>query len=238
MGVALTVALVYTALRVFIWDGDIHYGDHRVTSPIFSPDVVHIFGISGPSWINSAMLVLWIPFGFRGTCYYMRRVYHRVFFQNPTGCVVAKPGVSYRFGYKGETGLFILNNIHRYMMYLAILIILFKVYDVYHTMHITATDGSEGIGVSVGTLFLALEAAFLFMYVVTCHAFRHIIGGALDRWDKGLARFKGKIFWRVSKGNIHHGVWFWLSLLVVFLGDMWVWAVSSGQFTDPILVIF
>lgn len=238
MAVALIAALVYTGLRVFLWDGDIHYDDHRVTSPIFSPDVIHIFGLSGPAWMNSALLVLWIPFGFRGTCYYMRRVYHRVFFQNPTGCVVAKPGINYRFGYKGETGLFVLNNIHRYMMYLAILIIGFKVYDVWHTMHFKTTDGSEGIGVSLGTLLLALEAFLLFMYVVTCHAFRHIIGGGLDRWDRGVARLKGRLFSKVSIGNVHHGFWFWWSLLVVFLGDIWVWVVASGHIADPILLMF
>jgi hypothetical protein len=134
MGFGLTLALVYTALRVLVWDGDIQYDNHRVTSPIFSPDVIHIFDLDTPRWMNSALLILWIPFGFRGTCYYMRRVYHRVFFQNPTACVVAKPEINYRIGYKGETGLFVLNNLHRYLLYLAIIILSMKVYDVYHTM--------------------------------------------------------------------------------------------------------
>ena len=133
MASALTLALVYTALRVLVWDGGIHYDDHRVTSPIFSPDVLHMLHISNhPGWMNSAMLILWIPFGFRGTCYYMRRVYHRTFFQNPTGCMIAKPELNYSVGYKGEKGLFILNNIHRYMLYLAIIILTVKFYDVEH----------------------------------------------------------------------------------------------------------
>ena len=35
--------------------------------PIFSPDVLHMLHITNhPGWMNSAMLILWIPFGFRG----------------------------------------------------------------------------------------------------------------------------------------------------------------------------
>ena len=79
MGAALTAALVYTFLRLIFFDGAIHY-DHRVTSPIFSPDIIHLWSLEVPAWANSAMLILWIPFGFRGTCYYMRRVYYRTFF--------------------------------------------------------------------------------------------------------------------------------------------------------------
>ena len=40
MATALALAMVYTALRVLVWDGGIHYDDHRVTSPIFSPDIL------------------------------------------------------------------------------------------------------------------------------------------------------------------------------------------------------
>ena len=42
MGVALTAAFVYTFLRLIFFDGAIHYDDHRVTSPIFSPDIIHL----------------------------------------------------------------------------------------------------------------------------------------------------------------------------------------------------
>ena len=105
MATALGLALLYTLVRVVIMDGSIHYEDHRVTSPIFSPDVLHLLHItSHPGWLNSAMLILWIPFGFRGTCYYMRKVYHRSFFQNPTACMVSKPEISHSVGYSGEKG--------------------------------------------------------------------------------------------------------------------------------------
>ena len=97
MGTGLTLALVYTFWRLFIYttNGTISYTleGSVVMSPIFSPNVLEwdLFGLSSwdhPSWVNAAILVLWIPFGFRGTCYYMRRVYYRTFFASPVACWV------------------------------------------------------------------------------------------------------------------------------------------------------
>ena len=233
MAVALTAALIYTAVRVVMWDGSIHYDDHRVTSPIFSPDVLHMLHITNhPGWMNSAMLILWIPFGFRGTCYYMRRVYHRTFFQNPTGCMVSKPGISYTVDYKGEKGLFILNNIHRYMLYLAILVLSVKFYDVLLTTRFD--DGSRAV--SIGTMVLGIEAFLLFMYVASCHAFRHLFGGGMDQWRGGISGIFGSIYRWVSGVNVHHAFWFWTSLAMVFLGDLFVWAVAEEFISDRILL--
>ena len=95
-----------------------NFQDHRVTSPLFSPDVLHWLDITNhPGWLNGAMLILWIPFGFRGTCYYMRRVYYRSFFQSPTACWVDEPQLNTRIGYTFEKGPFIINNLHRYFLY-------------------------------------------------------------------------------------------------------------------------
>ena len=232
MGFGLSLALVYTALRVLVWNGEIHYDNHRVTSPIFSPDVIHIFDLQTPHWMNSALLILWIPFGFRGTCYYMRKVSHRVFFQNPTACVVAKPKISYKIDYKGEKGLFILNNIHRYMLYLAIIILSMKVYDVYHTMWFQGDNGVESFGISIGTLVLAIESILLFMYVASCHAFRHLFGGGMNQWRSGISGIFGKLHIKISNLNIEHAFWFWTSLVMVFLGDLFVWAVAEGIIND------
>ena len=42
------------------------------------------------SWWNlsPAFLILWIPGGFRATCYYYRKAYYRSFFGSPPGCAV------------------------------------------------------------------------------------------------------------------------------------------------------
>ena len=95
MGIALTAALIYTAWRLVIFPDSISYEleGSKVMSPIFSPNILEwdLFGLNEwdhPGWVNAAILVLWIPFGFRGTCYYMRRVYYRTFFASPTACWV------------------------------------------------------------------------------------------------------------------------------------------------------
>ena len=233
MAIALTFALVYTFLRLFFFDGQIHYDNHRVTSPIFSPDVIHLFSLNVPLWVNSAMLILWIPFGFRGTCYYMRRVYYRTFFASPPACMVSEPKIAKSLGYKGEKGLFIFNNIHRYMLYLAMIILVMKYIDVFHTLKFHLSDGEIKYGISLGTLVLALESFLLTMYVTSCHAFRHLMGGFSKRWGKGFSGIFGNLFRKVSSINIHHGFWFWTSLGMVFLGDLFVWGVSKGIISDP-----
>ena len=244
MGIALTLALLYTFWRLFLHDTGISYqlDGSTVMSPIFSPNVLEwdLFGLSEwdhPHWVNAAILVLWIPFGFRGTCYYMRRVYYRTFFASPVACWVDEPDINKKLGYRGEKGIFILNNLHRYFLYAAMIIIAIKWWDVTHTL----TFESGQYGFSIGTLVMAIEAFLLTMYVTSCHALRHLAGGMLDRWTTGISRLRGKIFGKLSITNRSHGFWFWTSLAFVFIGDLWVLAVNEGYFTglaDWKLILF
>ena len=203
-------------------------------SPLFSPNILewNLFGLNewaktAPSWINAAILIIWIPFGFRGTCYYMRRVYYRSFFASPAACWVDEPQINKSLGYKGEKMAFVINNLHRYFLYAAMIILLIKWWDVTHTMTF-----NDGLGISIGTLVMGIEAFLLTMYVTSCHALRHLAGGVLDRWTTGISRFRGRLFKRISIFNKSHGFWFWTSLIFVFLGDLWVLAVNKGLFSD------
>ena len=239
MGIALTAALIYTAWRLVIFPDSISYEleGSKVMSPIFSPNILEwdLFGLNEwdhPGWVNAAILVLWIPFGFRGTCYYMRRVYYRTFFQSPTACWVDEPEINKKIGYGGEKRLFIFNNLHRYFLYAAIIIIAIKWWDVTHTLHF-----DEGWGFSFGTFIMATEAFLLTMYVTSCHALRHLAGGSLDRWVSGISALRGKLFKRISVFNRSHGFWFWTSLGFVFLGDLWTLAVAEGHINDMAFVI-
>ena len=243
MGIALTAALIYTFWRLFLYDADISYAleGSTVMSPIFSPNVLEweLFGLNEwkhPEWVNAAVLVLWIPFGFRGTCYYMRRVYYRTFFASPTACWVDEPDINKAIGYKGEKRLFIFNNLHRYFLYAAMVILLIKWWDVTHTMHFDS-DTVHGYGVSIGTFVMAIEAFLLTMYVTSCHALRHLAGGMLDRWTTGISRVRGVLFGKISILNRSHGFWFWTSLIFVFLGDLWVLAVADGRLSDMVLFV-
>ena len=49
----------------------------------------------------------------------------------------------------------------------------------------------------------------------------------------GLEKIQGGVFRFVSRANVHHGFWFWTSLGMVFLGDIFVWAVAEGVLSDP-----
>ena len=243
MGIGLTAAMLYTFWRLFLYDADISYDleGSKVMSPIFSPNVLEweLFGLNEwnhPEWVNAAVLVLWIPFGFRGTCYYMRRVYYRTFFASPTACWVDEPDINKAIGYKGEKRLFIFNNLHRYFLYAAMVILLIKWWDVTHTMHFDSVS-HEGYGVSIGTFVMAIEAFLLTMYVTSCHALRHLAGGMLDRWTTGISRVRGKLFGKISVLNRSHGFWFWTSLVFVFLGDLWVLAVAEGRLNDMVLFV-
>ncbi|MBT5660508.1 MAG: succinate dehydrogenase [Euryarchaeota archaeon] len=242
MGIGLTAAMIYTFWRLFIYttEGTISYSldsHHTVMSPIFSPNVLEwdLFGLSSwdhPTWVNAAVLILWIPFGFRGTCYYMRRVYYRTFFASPVACWVDEPDINKKLGYQGEKRLFIFNNLHRYFLYAAMVILLIKWWDVTHAMTF-----DDGIGLSFGTLVMGIEAFLLTMYVTSCHALRHLAGGMLDRWTTGLSQIRGKLFGKISILNRSHGFWFWTSLTFVFLGDLWVLAVCKGYVNDVALFV-
>ena len=90
-------------------------------SPLFSPLIVP----EGCRWfISPGLLILWIPLGFRATCYYYRKAYYRFYFADPPGCAVGEPTVHQR--YPMETAFpFILQNVHRFFLYLAFIPLFF-----------------------------------------------------------------------------------------------------------------
>ena len=90
-------------------------------SPFFSPLIGQ--GIL-PAWFSPAILILWIPLGFRTTCYYYRKAYYRAYFVDPPACAVGEPQVHRR--YSMETAFpFILQNLHRVFLYLAFIPLFF-----------------------------------------------------------------------------------------------------------------
>ena len=135
-----------------------------------------------PAWISPAFLILWAPGGFRVTCYYYRKAYYRAFFLDPVGCAVGEPSsfCGFRRGreYKGETRLLIFQNLHRYFLYLALIFLALLAFDV-----VLSCRWPDGFGVSVGTLVLAVNVALLTLYTTSCHSFRHLVGGRLDRFS-------------------------------------------------------
>ena len=126
--------IVYSTWAAF--QGD-HYRFGPYLSPLYSPE---IFGQPGddswfgqlPAWmpcfVTGAMLILWAPGGFRFTCYYYRGAYYKAFWADPPSCTVGEP----RKKYLGERYFpLIIQNIHRYFLYLALIFLVLLAHDVW-----------------------------------------------------------------------------------------------------------
>ena len=220
---------IYLAFAIIVGN---HFTYGHYISPLYAPDLKE-FGINlswWPTWLSASFILVWAPIGFRATCYYMRRFYYRSFFLDPPACAVAEIGKLRASHYNGETRFpFVLNNFHRYFLYLAIILALLHWTDVFNALK----DPSGGWGIGVGTIIVFLDALFLTLYVGSCHSFRHLIGGSVNCY--GCSKFKQTQYkgWRiVSRLNEHHNHFFWISFLTVFLADLNIRALSMGFIHD------
>lgn len=221
--------LAYSTWAAF--QGD-HYRWGPYLSPMYSPE---LFGDPAtawfggkPSWFPSflpfsaAFFILWAPGGFRFTCYYYRGAYYKAFWQDPTNCAVGEPRNSYR----GEKKFpLIIQNIHRYFLYIAIIFIVLLAKDA-----VEAYRFEDGFHVGVGSLVLTLNAILLGSYTFSCHSFRHLIGGIKDVLSGSPLRKKA--YDCVSCLNEKHMRFAWFSLFWVGFSDVYVRLVSMGVWTD------
>jgi hypothetical protein len=205
-----------------------HYYAEPYLSPFYSPCIatncVHSeIPLVGSWWnISPAFLILWIPGGFRATCYYYRKAYYRSFFQSPPACAVRDPAKSYQ----GETRFpFLLQNFHRYFFYLSLLILAFLWWDA-----IVAFKFPDGLGMGLGTIVLCVNAALLSLYSFSCHSCRHICGGYLDSFHSSQGKYKT---WEViTRLNENHMLFAWISLIWVAFADLYVRLLSMGVIHD------
>ena len=227
----LLVVLVLGGFVVYAtWAGlqNAHYYVAPYLSPFYSPclsaNCAHLtLPLIGSWWnLSPAILILWIPAGFRVTCYYYRKAYYRSFLGSPPACAVRDIAKSYT----GETRFpLVLQNIHRYFFYLATLVVIFLWWDT-----ILAFRFPDGLGVGIGTLVLLVNAFLLSLYSFSCHSCRHLCGGSLNTFSKAPARYG---IWRVvSRMNEHHMLCAWISLIWVALADLYVRLLSMGVITD------
>jgi hypothetical protein len=176
------------------------------------------------SWWNlsPAFLILWVPGGFRATCYYYRKAYYRSFFQSPPACAVRDAAKSY----SGETRFpFLLQNLHRYFFYLSLVILAFLWWDA-----ILAFRFPEGFGLGVGTIVLVVNAALLSLFSFSCNSCRHVCGGYLNSFHSAPGKFK--TWTLVTRLNEKHMEYAWVSLIWVALTDLYVRLLSMGVISD------
>ena len=226
--------VVYSTWAAF--QGD-HYHFGNYLSPFYSPELLgdspHAWFGPKPAWwptwlpFSPALLILWAPGGFRFTCYYYRGAYYKAFWADPPACAVGEP----RKKYLGENSLpLILQNVHRYFLYLALLFLVVLAYDAYCAMWFSNADGTTSFGIGIGTLVLMTNTILLSGYTLGCHSFRHLVGGVLDVFSKHGAR--AKCWSCVTCLNTRHHLWAWLSLFWVGFSDVYVRLCSHGIWTD------
>src|SRR6266498_3435001 len=140
-----------------------NYRSGPYLSPFYSPELfgdgTHGWFGAKPGWwpgwlpFSPALLILWAPGGFRLTCYYYRGAYYKAFWADPPSCTVSEP----RMFYRGENSFpLIMQNMHRYFLYLGLIFLLFLGHDVWKAMWFPATmadriDAQEEFGIGVGT---------------------------------------------------------------------------------------
>src|SRR5215471_11937866 len=189
-------------------------------SPFYSP-------LIKPSWwpLSPAVLILWAPLGFRATCYYYRKAYYRAFFLDPPACAVGEG----RHSYRGETAFpFVLQNVHRYFLYVAVIYLVFLAYDAIRSF---SFDGHFGVG--LGSLLLTVNVLLLSLYTLSCHSLRHLAGGKLDCFScTSFGRVRGRAWRGLTFLNERHGRFAWVSLFSVGLADLYVRLVASGAIRD------
>ena len=215
-----------------------HYAFGPYLSPFYSPE---LFGSSEHAWFgvrpgwwpgslpySPAFLILGAPVGFRLTCYYYRGAYYKAFWADPPACTVGEP----RKGYLGERSFpLILQNVHRYFLYLALIFLVILASDVWKALWFEdAATGQTSFGIGIGTLVLALNVVLLSGYTLGCHSLRHLVGGGLAQISKKPARYKAYVC--VSSLNRRHMVWAWSSLVWVAVSDLYVRLCSMGVITD------
>ena len=227
-GIVFTICATYLFFSGIIWTplfGTAYEVDGYL-SPLFSPLIKPDWL---PTWISPGLLILWIPLGFRATCYYYRKAYYRFYFADPPGCAVGEPTIHRR--YKLEAAFpFILQNVHRYFLYLAFVPLFFLWLDV------VPRRVSRGPGAPrrwASAIFL-VNVILLSGYSLSCHSLRHIVGGRMDCFScTRRQQVRYSLWQRLTSLNRHHMAWAWASLLSVTLTDVYVRLLALGVITDP-----
>lgn len=227
--IVLVAFIIYATIRAF-YNGAYYASPYL--SPFYSPCLatdcvpgsgeIHVFG-SWWTW-SPALLVLIFPLGFRITCYYYRKAYYRGFWASPPACAVAEPHRSYT----GERRFpLIINNIHRYFFYFGLIFNVILSYDAILAFRNPAGQWGH---MGVGTLVLLANAVLLWLYSLSCHSCRHIMGGRLNHFSKHPIRYRAWTL--VSKLNTRHMLFAWLSLFGVALADLYVSMVAGNVIAD------
>jgi hypothetical protein len=222
--------LVYSTWAAF--QGDFYrFGPYL--SPMYSPVLFTTRPNWWPVWVpfSAALVILWAPGGFRVTCYYYRGAYYKAFWGDPVACAVGEP----RKKYWGERKFpLLLQNIHRYFLYLALLFLVLLAHDAWnalwwtHAMDAAVPVGQKMFELRVGTLVMIINPILLGGYTLGCHSLRHLVGGRKNE----MGQPRKKVYDCVTCLNGRHMNWAWFSLFFVMFADIYVRLCAMGIWPD------
>ena len=220
--VGLSTFFGYLGVSIFLDEWAFEIGPYL--TPIYEPK---LHGEYGAWWFSPALFVVWVPVGFRATCYYYRRAYYRSYFLSPPACAVGDATRSYN----GEARLpLLLQNAHRFFLYGALIFVPLLWIGAVRGFH----DPDEGWGIGLGSIFLVVNASLLMMYTFSCHSVRHLVGGGLNCFScSKVTRARKRVWDYVSLWNERHRMWAWISLLFIVATDVYIRLVANGHVTDP-----
>ena len=231
----LSAFIIYSTWAAF---QGAHYTFGPYLSPFYSPEIfgdsIHSWFGPRPGWwplwlpFSPAFLILWAPGGFRFTCYYYRGAYYKSFWADPSNCAVGEP----RSGYRGEQRVpLLLQNIHRYFLFLALIFMVFLSRDAWLGFWFTnPATGQAEFGIGIGSIVLLLNVVFLGGYTLGCHSLRHLVGGRKDSLSGSPLQLQS--YRCVSCLNRGHMRWAWMSLCWVGFTDLYIRLCSMGIISD------
>ena len=229
--ITVTVLVAFIAYSTFRAFENAHYFSAPYISPFYSPCLTQSCQgntfpklFTGPSFLSPALYILIVPLGFRLTCYYYRKAYYRSFWLSPPACAVAEPHGSYT----GETRFpLVFQNAHRYFFYLGLVFNTILTYDAVVAFR---NGRDEWFHLGLGTVVLVINATLLWLYSLSCHSCRHIVGGRLKHFSAHPVRYRAWTL--VSRLNARHMQLAWLSLIWVAMTDLYVRELATGAITD------
>ena len=227
----LAAFLIYGLVRG-LWGRAYWVDKYHYLTPFYSPCVSascapgssHLGVWFGPFpwWIPLAIISIPFLLAFRVTCYYYRKAYYRSVWQSPPACAVAEPHARYT----GETRLpLIVQNSHRYFFYVVLIISAINTYDAIKAFH-----SPSGFGFGLGNIILVANVILLWIYTLSCHSCRHVVGGRLKHFSKHPVRYW--MWTQVSRLNTRHMLWAWITLGTLMMTDFYIMLVASGTIED------